>query len=213
MLVSMSGEKREGFLPVDNTLPGSIVHAVEEVKEHRTNVALGSPIPALETCDFRVHILTGVPPLPGVPTTPNNDREDEKADQGCPSTNSTTDALRIKQRAHDTSGHDLRKPVQEAVQGLGARVEVGAVDRVLLVCVEPVGGPEHGEQEDDPRLRADCLPQADDLGLPRGVLHQDDARAVGTHNLVCVTDEQSKTGACKHEYDKGDVGTVADSLV
>lgn len=206
-------ENKEGNLPVDNTLPDSIVHAVEEVEEHGTNVALGSPIPALEIRGLGVDILTSVSHLPSVPTTPDNNCKDEKGDQGCLSTDRATNTFRIKHRAHDNSGHDLSKPVQESIEGLGAGVEVGAVNGVLLICVEPIGGPEHGEEEDDPRFRAECIPQTDDLGFPRGVLHQDHARAVGTHDLFCVAETQGKTGAYEHEYDEGDVGAVADGFV
>lgn len=200
-------------LPVDKTLPGGIVHAVEEVKEHRANVTLGSPIPALEVRGRGVHVLTGVPHLPGVATTPNGDGENEQCDQGHLSTNRATNTFSVKQRTHDNGSHDLRKPVEESVQCLGASVEVGAVNGVLLVCVEPVGGPEHGEEEDDPWFRTNCIPQSDDLGLPRGVLHEDNARAVGTNDFVCVAETQGKTCACEHEYDKGDVSTITDSLV
>ena len=213
MLVTRYRKEQEGNLPVDNSLPNSIVHAVEEVQEHRTNVALGTPIPALEIRGLGVHILARVPHLPGIPTTPDNDGEDEKDDQGRLSTDGAANPFHIKNRAHDNSGHDLSKPVQESIEGLGAGVEVSAVNGVLLVRVEPVGGPEHGEEEDDPRFRAECIPQPDDLGFPRGVLHQDHARAVATHDFLCVAETQGKTGAYEHEYDEGDVGAVADGFV
>ena len=213
LVVSYGKEPRGARLPVYNTLPNSIVHAVEEVQEHGTNVALGSPIPTLEIRGRGVHVLASVPHLPSVATTPDDDREDEKDDQGCLRTDGATNAFRVKNRAHNNGGHDLCKPVQESIEGLGAGVEVSAVNGVLLVCVEPVRGPEHGEEEDDPRFRTECIPQSNDLGFPRGVLHQDHPRAVATHDFFCVAETQGKTRAYEHEHDEGDVSAIANGLV
>jgi hypothetical protein len=45
------------------------------------------------------------------------------------------------------------------------------------------------------------------------VLHEDDARAVGADDLVCVAEEEGQTGACKHEHNEGNVCAIADGLV
>ena len=50
--------------------------------------------------------------------------------------------------------------------------------RKLTPCVEPVGGEEHGEEEDDPWVVADSDPETEELSLPRWVLGLVDLRAI-----------------------------------
>jgi hypothetical protein len=151
--------------------------------------------------------------LPGIATTPDNHGESEQDAKGNLSTDTAADTLDIQKRTDNESSDNLGKPVQETVQGLGAGVEVGTVDTVLLVGVEPVGGPEHGEEQDDVGLGLDGLPQTVDLGPPAGALHQNDAGAILTDDLVGIANEQGQAGTEEHEHNEGDVGAVTDGAV
>lgn len=151
--------------------------------------------------------------LPGIATTPDDHGQDEEDTKGDLGTDAAADTVDIQQGTDDHGSDDLSEPVQETVQGLGAGVEVGAVDAVLLVGVEPVGGPEHREEQDDVGLGLDGLPQTVDLGPPAGALHQDDAGAILTDDLVGVANEQGQAGTEEHEHDEGNVGAIADGAV
>ena len=192
-------------------MPDSVVHAVEEVQEHGSHVAGGGPVRRGE--GFGTDTLASVLLLPREAATPDGHRQNEKNTQGNSSAEATADTLDIQQRADEGSGDDLSEPVEEAVQGLGAGVKVGSVDAVLLVGVEPVGGKEHGEEEDDIGLRDDGVPQADDFGLPARVLHQDNLGAIRTNDLVGIANEEGQAGADEHENDERDVGAITDVAV
>lgn len=203
-------------VPVDKALPDGVVHAVEEVKKHGSHVARGSPVGRHELArgnSLRGDISTSVPLLPGIATAPDRHRQSEEHEKPNTGTDTAADLLNVQEGPDQSRSDDLGEPVQEAVQRLGAGVEVGGVDAVLLVGVEPVGGPEHGEEKDDVGLGPDGVPQADDLGLPAWVLHEDDAGAVWTHDLVCVAEEEGKASAKEHEDNEGDVGAVADVAI
>lgn len=98
--------------------------------------------------------------------------------------------------------------VEESVQCLGASVEVSAVDRVGLVRDKPVGRPEHREKQQDRWLTAQGCPEADKLGLPTRVLHQNDSRPIRPDNLLCIRDEKSNNRAQECQNDKNDVRAV-----
>lgn len=77
-----------------------------------------------------------------------------------------------------------------------------------MVGVKDVGGEEHGEEEDDPGRAVESLPEALDLGAPRGVLHDDDLCVVFTDDLVGVADHESEDGTDSHEGDEGGISTI-----
>lgn len=98
--------------------------------------------------------------------------------------------------------------VEESVQCLGASVEVSTVDGVGLVGDKPVGRPEHREKEQDGGFTAEGCPEADKLGLPTRVLHQNDSRPIRPDNLLCIRDEEPNNGAQECQNDKNDVRAV-----
>lgn len=131
--------------PVDNGLPDSIVHSVENVQEHRANVSgvleivggvvIGGVIRSIRTSR---HFSTRVSALEGPATTPHNHGQDK---QSCPCSlraNGSPDGAEIEQEAEDGSSNDLSEPVQHAVQSAGTGVEFGGIDVVEVVGVEPV---------------------------------------------------------------------------
>ena len=184
MLVDERGRFGNGCLPVNIALPDGVVPAVEHVQKHRPDIARGRPVGGLKILgrDSFARVFL----LPLVAPAPDNHSQGEHKAKSSLGAHTATESLEVKQWSDDDGGDDLRKPVQESVERLGAGAEVRAVDGVLLVGVEPVGGPEHGEQQDDVRLGADSCPQADDLGLPAGVLLEDDTRPVPPDDLVRV---------------------------
>lgn len=117
--------------------------------------------------------------------------------------------LQIKEISPDASGKDLCHPVQKTVQGLGSGIEVSAVYRVLLVDVKPIGREEHGEKEEYKWLEFERFVQSPELALPGWVLHQDDAGAVLSDNVVGIAEREGKKSSTEHEYDEPNVGTIA----
>lgn len=192
-------------IPVNAALPRGIVEAVEHVQEHGAEVTLVLPV-ALNLG----LVITGEAGLPLVAAAPDGEGEDEEDDKGSLGAGGALEALDVEGVAEDDGADHLREPVEEGVEGARADVEVAAVDGVGLVGGEPVRGPEHGEEEEDVGVGDNGLPETDDLGRPRRVLHEDDARAVGADDLVGVGEEQGQHGAAEHEHDEGDVGSVTD---
>lgn len=191
-------------VPVHAALPGGIVEAVEHVQEHGAEVSLIRPVAR------GGEVVTGEAGLPLVASAPDGEGEDEEDDEGGLGAGCALEALDVEGVAEDDGTDHLGEPVEEGVEGAGADVEEGAVDGVGLVGGEPVRGPEHGEEEEDVGLGDDGLVEADELGAPRGVLHEDDARAVGADHVVCVAEEQGQDGTGEHEHDEGDVSSILD---
>lgn len=194
-------------LPVNSALPDRIKEAIEEVQKHGTDIARRGPVGGDKVCsvDGFPRILL----LIRVSTTPDGHGQAEEHAQRNAGTSGATHAVDIQQRADGHGSKDLSEPVQEAVQGARTDVEVGRVDAVGLVSVEPVRRPEHGKQQDDKGLSKESIPQTDDFGNPAGVLHQDDARSVGTNNIVGITETKTKDGTEEHQDDEGNVGPIA----
>jgi hypothetical protein len=190
------------YIPVDDRLPACVEHSVKEEQEHGSHVATGGPVLVV------VRGLAGVQLLEGVPTAIDDHGEGEEANQGGARAGGAAEVLQVEKGADDDGGEDLGKPVEEVIEGLGAGVEVGAIDGVLLVGVEPVGRPEHGEEQNNEGLAADGGPEADELGAPAGVLHQDDLGSIGAHDLLGIDQEDGQHGAAEHEHDQADVGAI-----
>lgn len=195
-------------------MPHGVEESVEEVEEHGANELLTTIGPV----DKVVRLvllgsgnLTGdLLVLPGEATTPNGHGQNEEDDEGDLGAETATDALVVEGVADNESADDLGEPVEETVEGTGADVEHGAVETVVLVGVEDVGGEEHREEEDDPGVLEEGLPETDELGLPGGVLHENDLGAVLTDDLVGVDEENTEDETDEHENDEGGVGTVSD---
>jgi hypothetical protein len=167
----------------------------------------------VDKVSVRGDTLTSVGLLKGISATPDSKGQHK---QGSPSglgTGASAHALSIKQISPNGSSDNLSHPVQQTVEGLCAGIEVGAVDSVLLVDVEPVGDEEHGEEKDDERLEAKSLPKTPELALPGWVLHEDDTGAVSSNDLAGIAKGEGENGTEEHEDDEADVRSITDCLV
>lgn len=162
-------------------MPEGIVESVKDVQEHGTDVSGSRPVGWDEIGRFDRG--TSVCPRKGVATAPDNHGHHEEEAQCESSAHRAPEIRAIETISHEQRTGDLSEIVQERVEGLGAGVEVSAVDGVLLVCVEPVGRPEHGEQENDVWLEFDRFPETDELGLPGRVLLEDNVRSVWSDDV------------------------------
>lgn len=201
-------------------MPDGIVEAVEEVQEHWANVARSFPI---GRCEIRVDWLVciringdkctiisfGV----SVSATPDCHGEDEKDAKRPSSTDRTSDPWDIHGKSVEKGPNDLGEVVEKVVQGLGAGVEVSTVDTVLLVGCEPIGGPEHGEQENDHGFVSNGLPKTNELGLPTWVFHQNDLGSIGADNIIGVAEKQGEACPEEHKNDEGNVSAVPNCFV
>jgi hypothetical protein len=119
----------------------------------------------------------------------------------------------IHKNTIDNGTDDLGEVVEKVVQGLGAGIKMGTVDAVLLVGSEPVGAPEHGEQENDRGLVSQGLPKTDELGLPAGMLHQNNLGSIGADDILGVAEKKGDACSEEHEDNEGNVGTIANVLI
>lgn len=169
-----------------------------------------SPIPRLEVRGGDIGAVVLL--LPGPTATVDGDGQDDESDKHDAGTDGTSNPGVVEERTNNGSGTDLSEPVQEAVQGTSAGVKVGGVDGILLVGVEPVGRPHHGEQQDDVGLGNNAGVQTLDFRPPAGVLHENDFAAVVSDDLVGIDEEKSQDRTGSHQDNESDVGTVIDSL-
>jgi hypothetical protein len=79
-----------------------------------------------------------------------------------------------------------------------------------LVCIEPVGSPEHWEKKDDIGFVLERVVEPVQLGFPRWIFHHNDAGAVAANDLVRVTNEESQASAKEHQDDERDVRSIGD---
>ena len=192
------GESRGGGdLPVNRGLPRRIVEAVEHVQKHRAQIATTPPIQPLIVVRRRYlprHLLA----LPRPTAAPDNHRDSEQDGQTRLGPHAAANRMQIQRMPEHKRPDNLADPVQRVIQGARAHVEVRRVDGVELVRVEPVRGEEHGEEEDDVGVGSDGLVEAEELGLPGRVLHQDDAGAVFADDLVGIHEEEGQDCAKEH---------------
>ncbi len=80
----------------------------------------------------------------------------------------------------------MSQPVKGVVKCASTRVELREVDVLELVCVEPVGSEKHWKEEYNVRVTPKCFPKAENLRLPRRVLHEDDSRPITTYDVLGV---------------------------
>ena len=200
--------------PVNSCLPSRIVETVEDIQEHHSHVSGGLPIGRLVIwMDLNINVGTGVLLLISISTTPNNERKGEKDSQSSLCSHGTSHSLDIQSITPDNSSQNLSHVVKERVESFGAGVEASTVDGVELIGVEPVGGPEHGEEKENEGLKFYSLVESDKFGLPAGVLHEDDSGSVGSDNVVGVAEHEGEDSAEEHEHDEGDVSSICHSAV
>lgn len=201
-------------LPVNARLPNRIVETVKDVQEHGADISRGSPVGGLIVrVQLGIDRLARVVLLVGVAAAPKSKSKDNQDNPSHLGTNGPAHTLDIDQDAGNPGGENLREIVQEAVERLGARRESCAVDTVLLIDVEPVGGEEHGEQQHNQRLEAECLPETEKLALPAGVLFQNDTTAILSNNVIGVAEQEGEDGAAEHEDDEANVGAIGDGRI
>ena len=216
MQVSFSQANRAKYsesgrsIPVNAALPQGIIKTIEEVEEHRSDEARSSPIPALPVASIvgRYHIRPGITLLPCVSTTPDGHSNNEEADERRLGTNGATEIFEIKERAQDHGTDNLRKPVQEPIQGLGASVEISCINGVLLVCIEPIRREEHGEKENNIGVEFDGIPKADQLRFPGRVLLHDNPGSITADNFGSVAKHEGKHSTKCHKNNEGNIGTI-----
>jgi hypothetical protein len=197
--------------PVDTALPCGVVEAVEDVQEHGTDELLS----AIFEVNWDVVCgladgITGVEFLVSISTTPCGHGEDEKKSQCTLSTDRSTEITRIETPAEDDGADDLSTPVQDVVESTSADVEDGAVDGVLLVWVEPVRRPEHGEEENDQRLVSEGFPETNEFRFPARVFHEDDFGAVRSDNVGGIAQAHGNKCTKEHENNECDIGAITD---
>lgn len=104
----------------------------------------------------------------------------------------------------------MREPVEEGVQGPGAGVEVGDVDGVSLVGVEPVGRPEHREEKDDEGFVLQRVVEPVQLRFPRRVLHHNNPGSIAANDLLRITEQESQAGTKEHQHNKSNIRSIGD---
>ena len=194
-------------------MPCSIVESVEDVKEHDSDVSVSRPIGGDVTLVSGAVLGACVSLLICIATSPNGECKDEQHGQDTLGTDGSSDSLNIQRVTKDCSSHNLGHVVKNRVQSLGAGIEASTVDGVDLVGGEPVGRPEHGEEQDDEGLELNGLVKSDKLGLPAGILHQNDSGSVRSDNIASVTKKQGEDSSAEHEHDESNVGSISDGLV
>lgn len=128
-------------VPVDAGLPSSVKEAVEEVEEHGGKELDAAIVPVnLIVLVGRVHgNLTGsLILLPSVATAPDGKSQKEKNDKRDLGTHTAANAGNIEGVTDHEGAEDLRKPVEQVVEGTSADVELGEVHIDVLVGVEDV---------------------------------------------------------------------------
>lgn len=181
---------------------------VEDVKEHWAKVSILLPIDVWETlssCNLTRWLLF----LPCPSATPDRHGQNHKSNPASLSSHRSANILQIQEVSEYKSTDNLRDPVQSVVQSTSAGVEVCTVHSVELVGVEPVGGEEHWEEENDVAVGADGVPETEELGLPGWVLHKDDFRTILTNDLSGINQEKSEGGSKDHQHDESNVCAVS----
>ena len=171
-------------VPVDASLPRSVGEAVEDVQHKGSSVALVGPV----LLDRRLgRAKSAVVCLLELVTEAIDDHDErEQGEQGNLGAHRAAKALVVERKPKDVGADDLEDVVARVVEGASAEVEVGTVDLGKVICVEPVGGEEHGEQGEDVGVGEECLPETHNLGFPRGVLHDDDLGAIVANHVLGI---------------------------
>lgn len=202
-------------VPVDAGLPKGVVEAVEKVEKQGTkSFASGiGPVQVAASLRVLVHVLASdLFLLPGPTASPDDKGQAHEDNVGDASTGRAANLGVVESPAVDDGAQDLRKPVQQTVEGAGAGVEVSAVETVVLIRVKGIGAEEHGEQQEYIGLLGDRVPDAHNLGIPRRVLHQDDLGTVLSNHLVGVGQQERDHGSDEHEHNKGTVRAVTRAI-
>jgi len=124
-------------------LPSGIEEAVEHVEEEVSDI-----VRVKDVLPGGGNVTAGFEDK-GKSTAPDGaDKDEEDAPTG-ETASATRESGPIEECTEHKRSEDLSEPVEEIVEGAGADVEVVGVHVVELIGIEPIGGPEHGEEEDD----------------------------------------------------------------
>ena len=186
----------------------TIVEAIEHVKEHRSNISMSCPI--ILHVSVQARLRPRVPLLPRITAPPNHHRKHKQHSPSKLRSHRASQAPKIKHIPKDICANNLTSPIKHIVERSGPDVELGAVKAVKLVRVKPVAGDEHGEEEDDPDVRLENFPEAEQFAAPGWVFHEDYMRAVRANNVVGVYKGPGKAGAEEGEDHEANVGAVGD---
>lgn len=198
--------------PIRGCLPRGIKHSVEHVEEHGANITAVTPVQMpLLVVYIRYNISTRVGSLEIVSTTPNNEGEDEERHNTGLSTYGAGEAFAVESEAEDSGANDLGGPVENRIEGSSTNVEPGGIDILEMVGIEPVGGEEEWEEEDDVPVGLECFEHADELGLPRWIFHKNDTRPVFALDVMGIAEKGGEDESSCHEDDEGNVSSVVDS--
>jgi hypothetical protein len=127
--------QREGYIPVNTRLPCSIVKAIEDLQEHRTNVSTIKPI---DHINFRSSRSTSILSLEGISSTPDNECQEHHNHPSSLCSRRSSYVWVIKSVAIDASSEHLSHPIECFVEGSSSCVEACEIDVVVLVGVELV---------------------------------------------------------------------------
>lgn len=152
----------------------------------------------------------GILLLESITTTPDSHSDDKEERPVQFGAHGPRKVFQIQKLTKDKGTNHLHKPVEQTVERSGTNIEVGAIDSVEVVSVEPVTRQEHGKEQDDVVLAAKGLVEADKLRFPGRVFHRDDAGTILAHNVLGVRKEAGENESQSHENHEGDVSPVID---
>lgn len=154
--------------------------------------------------------VTGILLLESITTTPDthgDDKENEPVEFG---SRGPRKKFQIQKLTKDKSANHLHEPIEQTVERPGTNVEVGAIDTVEVVSIEPVTRQKHGKEQDDVVVGAKSLIETEEFRFPGRVLHRDDAGTVLAHDVLGVRKKPGEDESQSHENHEGDVSPVID---
>lgn len=143
-------------------------------------------------------------------TSPDAHRDGEENTPHDFTAGGTREPLQVLKCAEDVSADHLHKPVEQTVERARPDVEVGGVDTVELIPVEPVTGQKHREQQNDIRVTDQSLVETLQLRPPGGILHHNDARPILAFDVLGVRKAPGENEADGHEDHESDVSAITD---
>ena len=158
-------------------------------------------------------VLASVPHLENITSAPDREGENDHDDPSQLCSCSPSDIGKVQGKAEDESSKDLSQPIKRVVECTSTRAELHEVDVLELICVKPIGGKEHWKKEYHVGITPKSFPQADDLRLPRWVLHQNYFGPITTHHVLSINQCPRQTSSKKREDQKANIGAVADGVV
>ncbi|GAV27014.1 hypothetical protein PMKS-000475 [Pichia membranifaciens] len=195
------------------TLVHGVEDPVEDVEEHWADICA---VLKVHCCDLdgavcvRGDVGSCKTFLELVTSTPDGHGDAEEEPPTDSGTDASSEPLEVQDGTHDDSTEHLEKPVEQGVQRSSSDVETAGVELVELVGVEPVGGKEHREHDQDLWFFDKQLEGAQDLCFPvrKGLI--DDSGAVVSPDFFLWQHEEGDNTTAAHEDHESNVGAVLD---